>query len=63
MESALLKRYYRLSVFTIVVPPLRQRREEIPYLIDETVRRSPAEIEERRGTQLFFPSVGCSSSL
>ncbi len=39
MESALLKGtfredlYYRLSVLTIAVPPLRQRREEIQYLI------------------------------
>ena len=33
--------YYRLNVFTIDVPPLRERREEIPYLIEETIRRSP----------------------
>ena len=31
--------FYRLNVFTIHVPPLRERREEIPYLIEETVRR------------------------
>ena len=35
--------YYRLNVFTITVPPLRERREEIPYLIDETIRRASAE--------------------
>jgi two-component system, NtrC family, response regulator AtoC len=48
MESALLEKafredlYYRLSVFTIHVPPLRERCEEIPYFIEEIVRRSPA---------------------
>jgi len=51
MESALRERtfredlYYRLSAFTIHVPPLRERREEIPYLIEETIRRTPAEIK------------------
>ena len=52
IESALEDRtfredlYYRLNVFTIKVPPLRERREEIPYLIDKTIRRSPAEIKD-----------------
>jgi len=31
--------YYRISTFTIQVPPLRERREEIPYLIEEMVKR------------------------
>ena len=48
MDSALLEKtfredlYYRLSVFTIHVPPLRERSEEIPYFIEEIMRRAPA---------------------
>jgi len=50
IESALLEKtfredlYYRLNVFTINVPPLRERREEIPYLIEEIIRRLPDDL-------------------
>jgi DNA-binding NtrC family response regulator len=49
MDNALLEKtfredlFYRLNTFTINVPPLRERREEIPYLIEEIIRRSPGE--------------------
>jgi len=46
--------YYRLSVFTIAVPPLRERREEIPYLIDETIRRASVELKDLKGEK--FPA-------
>jgi transcriptional regulator with GAF, ATPase, and Fis domain len=46
--------YYRLSVFTINLPPLRERRAEIPYLIEETIRRLPVGIESGKGSN--FPS-------
>jgi two-component system response regulator AtoC len=58
MESALIEKtfredlYYRLSVFTIHVPPLRERPEEIPYFMEETIRRAPAEMRSGAGSKL-----------
>lgn len=60
IESALVGKtfredlYYRLNVFTINVPPVRERREEIPYLIEEIIRRSPEEL--RSGSETWFSS-------
>ncbi len=60
MDDALLEKtfredlYYRLSVFTIHVPPLRERCEEIPYFIEETIRRAPAAL--RGGFECAVPS-------
>lgn len=36
--------YYRLNVLPINIPPLRQRKEDIPYLADRFVRKISAEL-------------------
>ena len=38
--------YYRLNVFRIEMPPLRDRREDVPVVVDHFVRKFSAENEK-----------------
>jgi two-component system, NtrC family, response regulator AtoC len=57
MERALANKtfredlYYRLNTFTINVPPLRERTEEIPYLVSEMIWRTPPSMKPAGFTQ------------
>ena len=45
--------YYRLNVVPVIVPPLRQRAEDIPLLVDHFIRQ----FNDRRGSSLTGTSA------
>lgn len=68
MELALYEKtfredlYYRLNTFTINVPPLRERTEEIPFLVEEMIRRTPPAMKPA-GFSTFSPTLMSMLSL
>jgi DNA-binding NtrC family response regulator len=53
MEAAMAEKrfredlFYRLSTFAITIPPLRQRREEIPFLMQQLITRAANELDQQ----------------
>ncbi len=47
--------YFRLSVITIQLPPLRQRREDIPFIIKEAL--AEPEVVQRHGKKHLSPAA------